>query len=94
MCILFAVPRYMKNRRPYKLKNFILFYNIIQILVNVWLVKEYISAGWFTEYGIFWDPLKSMSPNAIKVCFNNIIVIISYINNFLNLLQTIACQYL
>ncbi|XP_067208505.1 very long chain fatty acid elongase AAEL008004-like [Linepithema humile] len=30
-------PRYMKNKPPYKLKTFMLVYNIDQILANIWL---------------------------------------------------------
>ncbi|XP_011634278.1 elongation of very long chain fatty acids protein AAEL008004-like [Pogonomyrmex barbatus] len=40
----------MKNRPPYKLKNFILLYDFIQIVINAWFVMEFISAGVFTKY--------------------------------------------
>jgi len=47
--IFYAGSRYMKNRQPYKLRTFVLIYNVIQILANLWVVKEHISAGWFTK---------------------------------------------
>ncbi|XP_020290801.1 elongation of very long chain fatty acids protein AAEL008004-like isoform X1 [Pseudomyrmex gracilis] len=50
--ILYAGPGYMKNRRPFDLRTFILFYNVFQILANAWLVHSHISVGWFTEYSI------------------------------------------
>ncbi|XP_025269074.1 elongation of very long chain fatty acids protein AAEL008004-like [Camponotus floridanus] len=50
--VLYGGPRYMKNRPPYKLKTFILLYNLIQILVNLWFVKEHIAFGWFSKYNI------------------------------------------
>ncbi|XP_025269066.1 elongation of very long chain fatty acids protein AAEL008004 isoform X2 [Camponotus floridanus] len=50
--VLYGGPRYMKNRPPYKLKTFILLYDLIQILVNLWFVKEHIAFGWFSKYNI------------------------------------------
>ncbi|XP_011705078.1 PREDICTED: elongation of very long chain fatty acids protein AAEL008004-like [Wasmannia auropunctata] len=50
--VLYAGPRYMKDRPPYELKTFILIYNMIQILANLWFVKEHISLGWFSEFSI------------------------------------------
>jgi elongation of very long chain fatty acids protein 7 len=44
--ILYAGPNYMKDRAPYKLKSFILIYDLIQILANSWLVKAHLSSGW------------------------------------------------
>ncbi|XP_014473601.1 PREDICTED: elongation of very long chain fatty acids protein AAEL008004-like [Dinoponera quadriceps] len=63
--IYIAGPRYMKDRPPYKLRTFILVYNIFQILANAWIVKEHIRGGWFTEYGFIlaWKP-DIDSPNA------------------------------
>ncbi|XP_024880985.1 elongation of very long chain fatty acids protein AAEL008004-like [Temnothorax curvispinosus] len=55
--VLYAGPRYMKNRPPYELRTFILIYDVIQILANLWFVKEHISAGWSTDVafnGIFY----------------------------------------
>ncbi|XP_036138987.1 elongation of very long chain fatty acids protein AAEL008004 [Monomorium pharaonis] len=48
--ILYVGPCYMKNRPPFELKTFRLIYDMIQILVNLWSVKEHISAGWFVEF--------------------------------------------
>ncbi|KAL6254964.1 hypothetical protein P5V15_014306 [Pogonomyrmex californicus] len=48
--ILYAGPRYMKNRPPYKLRNFILLYDFIQIVTNAWFVMELLSVGVFTKY--------------------------------------------
>lgn len=44
--ILYWGPRFMKNRLPYSLKIFIKIYNICQIIVNAWLVREHLAAGW------------------------------------------------
>ncbi|XP_020284255.1 elongation of very long chain fatty acids protein 1-like isoform X2 [Pseudomyrmex gracilis] len=42
--ILYAGPCYMKDRPPFKLKTFMLFYDVIQILANAWIIKEFIAA--------------------------------------------------
>lgn len=33
-------PRYMKHRKPYELKNTLIIYNFIQVLVSIYLVYE------------------------------------------------------
>ncbi|XP_067214558.1 very long chain fatty acid elongase AAEL008004-like isoform X1 [Linepithema humile] len=60
-------PRYMKNKPPYKLKTFILVYNIIQILANIWVVKEHISSGWFSKYTFLCFIPHPTSPSAIRL---------------------------
>lgn len=37
---LYAGPRYMKNRKPFELKNTLIAYNLVQVLVSVYLVYE------------------------------------------------------
>lgn len=37
---LYAGPRYMKNRKPFQLKNTLIVYNVIQVIVSVVLVYE------------------------------------------------------
>ncbi|XP_011882173.1 PREDICTED: elongation of very long chain fatty acids protein AAEL008004-like [Vollenhovia emeryi] len=46
-CVLYAGPRYMKNRTPFKLRTIILIYDVIQILANLWLLKLQFEAGCF-----------------------------------------------
>jgi len=73
--VLYAGPRFMKDRPPYELRNFILIYDVIQILVNLWFVKQHISYGWFSEFSLTYAPPNSDSLNAIKVCSYNILII-------------------
>lgn len=43
LCYFLAVwltPWYMKNRSPYNLKNVLITYNIMMILVNLFIIKE------------------------------------------------------
>ncbi|KAG5344349.1 ELVL1 protein, partial [Acromyrmex charruanus] len=65
--VLYAGPRFMKHRPPYKLRTFILIYDMIQILANLWFVKQHISYGWFSEYSLICFPPNADSPNAIKL---------------------------
>ncbi|XP_072744128.1 very long chain fatty acid elongase AAEL008004-like isoform X2 [Anoplolepis gracilipes] len=68
--VLYAGPRYMQNQLPYKLKTFIMLYNLIQILANIWMVKEHLSFGWFSKYGITCSSFPYSTPdslNAIKI---------------------------
>ncbi|XP_011860078.1 PREDICTED: elongation of very long chain fatty acids protein AAEL008004-like, partial [Vollenhovia emeryi] len=51
--VLYAGPCYMKNRPPYKLRTFILIYNLFQILANLWLLKLHKDAGWFSRFTEF-----------------------------------------
>jgi len=71
--IFYAGPRYMKNRPPYKLRTFVLIYNLIQILANLWFVKEHISAGWFTKIIFVCRPRHIIGLDSMKVCFHNIV---------------------
>ncbi|KAI4494241.1 hypothetical protein M0802_009110 [Mischocyttarus mexicanus] len=39
-------PRFMKNREPYSLINFIRYYNILQVVLNIYVVYKFIKGGW------------------------------------------------
>ncbi|XP_018316191.1 elongation of very long chain fatty acids protein AAEL008004 [Mycetomoellerius zeteki] len=65
--VLYAGPRFMKDRSPYELKTFILIYDVIQILANLWFVQQHLSYGWFSEFTIICTTSNSNSPNAIKL---------------------------
>lgn len=40
-------PRYMKHRKPYELKNILIVYNFLQVLVSIYLVSEALFGLWF-----------------------------------------------
>ncbi|CAL1678602.1 unnamed protein product [Lasius platythorax] len=65
--VLYAGPRYMEDRPPYKLRTFISLYDLIQILANLWMVQEHISFGWFSKYGIICPEPSPDSPNTLKI---------------------------
>lgn len=68
--VLYAGPRYMKDRPSFELRSFILIYDMTQILANSWLVKEHLSAGWSSEFTLICRSRYSMSLNAMKL-FNS-----------------------
>lgn len=78
--VLYAGPRYMKDRPPFELRSIILIYDMIQILANSWVVKEHLSAGWFSDFTLICRSRYSTSLNAMKVCFYNIIIILKIVN--------------
>jgi len=46
--VLVCGPRFMKNRPPYLLNTFMKLYNIVQIVINVWLIYDLFDAGLFS----------------------------------------------
>ncbi|XP_030755498.1 elongation of very long chain fatty acids protein 7-like [Sitophilus oryzae] len=50
-------PRIMKNRKPLQLTKTIQFYDIIQVILNVYLVYEGIKCGWGTTYRFACEPI-------------------------------------
>ncbi|XP_029040361.1 elongation of very long chain fatty acids protein 1-like [Osmia bicornis bicornis] len=68
--VLKCGPKFMKDREPYNLKNFIKWYNIFQIVTNAIIVQQFISAGWFTEITVFCEPADySDTPRNMKVVY-------------------------
>lgn len=59
---LYAGPRYMKNRKPFELKNTLLLYNAVQVVLSVVLVYEGLEGGWRTSYNFRCQPV-DYSPN-------------------------------
>lgn len=61
-------PRYMKDRKPYDLKNTMIVYNFIQVLLSVYVMYEGLMAGWLYEYNFICQPVDySYNPNPVRV---------------------------
>ncbi|XP_017782284.1 PREDICTED: elongation of very long chain fatty acids protein AAEL008004-like, partial [Nicrophorus vespilloides] len=52
-----AGPRYMKDRKPYELKNLIKLYNAVQVGLSVFLVYEGLQGGWVNGYRFSCQPV-------------------------------------
>ncbi|KAL6433269.1 hypothetical protein ACFW04_006455 [Cataglyphis niger] len=65
---VFAGPNYMKNKKPYDLKNTMIIYNFIQILLSLYLFHEGLMAGWLYEYNYICQPVDySYKPSSIRM---------------------------
>ncbi|XP_075970997.1 uncharacterized protein LOC142973244 [Anticarsia gemmatalis] len=61
-------PRYMRDRKPYDLKNTMIVYNVSQILMSIFLVYEGLVAGWWNDYDLSCQPVDySDSPKARRM---------------------------
>lgn len=61
-------PKLMENRKPFELKNTLIIYNALQVILSIWLFREALHAGWFTTYSFRCQPVDfSRSPHAMRV---------------------------
>ncbi|XP_073841366.1 very long chain fatty acid elongase 7-like [Musca autumnalis] len=65
---LYAGPRYMRDRKPYELKNTMIIYNAIQVIISCGLFYEFYQAGWGTSYNYKCAPLTyDTDPNSMRM---------------------------
>ncbi|XP_012288633.1 elongation of very long chain fatty acids protein AAEL008004 [Orussus abietinus] len=63
-----AGPRYMRDKKPYTLRNTLIVYNFIQILLSMYLFYEGMAAGWFRDYSFRCQPVDySDNPKALRM---------------------------
>ncbi|XP_067008065.1 very long chain fatty acid elongase AAEL008004 [Anabrus simplex] len=61
-------PRFMKDRKPFKLTNVLMVYNLIQIVFNAMMFVMLMDAGWFGHYSFICEPVDySNTPHAMKM---------------------------
>ncbi|XP_039429296.1 elongation of very long chain fatty acids protein [Culex pipiens pallens] len=65
---LYAGPRYMAKRKPFKLEGVLIAYNAIQVVLSIWLVYEGIMGGWNGVYNLRCQPVDySRDPLAMRM---------------------------
>ncbi|XP_044261224.1 elongation of very long chain fatty acids protein AAEL008004-like [Tribolium madens] len=65
---IYAGPRYMKDRKPFDLKNAIIVYNFLQVIFSIFLVYEGLMGGWATGYSLKCQPVDySDNPMALRM---------------------------
>ncbi|KAG5672920.1 hypothetical protein PVAND_003008 [Polypedilum vanderplanki] len=65
---LYAGPKYMKNRKPFQLKNTLIVYNFIQVIFSIVLVVEGLEGGWRKHYNFRCQPVDySTNPIAMRM---------------------------
>nr|XP_024214935.1 elongation of very long chain fatty acids protein AAEL008004 isoform X2 [Halyomorpha halys] len=63
-----AGPAIMANRKPFKLRNLLVVYNLAQTLFSAWIFYEYLMSGWWGEYSFRCQPVDySYSPVALRM---------------------------
>nr|XP_002122915.1 elongation of very long chain fatty acids protein 7-like [Ciona intestinalis] len=71
--VIFAGPRYMKNRKAFDLRKAIVVYNLTMVVVSAWMVYEFLAAGWATGYSLTCQKVDySTSPKGLRmlrVCY-------------------------
>ncbi|XP_012265643.1 elongation of very long chain fatty acids protein AAEL008004-like [Athalia rosae] len=61
-------PRHMEHRKPYQLKNVLIVYNLLQVILSSWLFYEGLDAAWLTKYSWKCEPVDySDTPHARRV---------------------------
>ncbi|XP_034946042.1 elongation of very long chain fatty acids protein-like [Chelonus insularis] len=64
----YAGPKYMRDKKPYSLKNVLIIYNFIQVVLSIIIVHEGLAGGWWNDYGFGCQAVdKSMSPKALRM---------------------------
>ncbi|KAF7407168.1 hypothetical protein HZH66_001705 [Vespula vulgaris] len=65
---LSAGPKYMRDKKPYNLKNTLIVYNFIQVLLSIYIVHEGLMSGWFYHYNFYCQPVDySNDPVALRM---------------------------
>uniref|UniRef100_A0A182P528 Elongation of very long chain fatty acids protein n=1 Tax=Anopheles epiroticus TaxID=199890 RepID=A0A182P528_9DIPT len=65
---LYAGPRYMAKRKPFKLESVLIAYNAVQVLLSIVLVYEGIEGGWRKHYNYSCQPVDySRNPVAMRM---------------------------
>ncbi|VEN49055.1 unnamed protein product [Callosobruchus maculatus] len=75
ICIAYVVfvkiigPKLMENRKPFKLQQTLVYYNLFQVLFSTWLFYEIGMGGWFTgEYSFRCQPVDySNKPSTLRM---------------------------
>lgn len=61
-------PKYMRDKKPYDLRNVMILYNFIQVLLSLYLFYEGVFSGWLYEYSYTCQPVDySNNPTALRV---------------------------
>ncbi|XP_047344637.1 elongation of very long chain fatty acids protein-like isoform X4 [Vespa velutina] len=74
VCLFYAYfvkvlgPRIMENRKPFDLRNFMILYNLFQVIFSSWLFYECLASGWWGVYSFRCQPIDySDDPMAMRM---------------------------
>ncbi|KAG7526332.1 elongation of very long chain fatty acids protein 1-like [Solea senegalensis] len=84
---VYVGPRFMVNRKPYSLKKAMVVYNLSMVLLNAYIVYEFLAAGWATTYTWRCDLADTASsPMTFRMIRASWLF---YISKFIELLDTV-----
>lgn len=62
------IQRYMKNRKPYELRGFLLFYNLCQVILSFYMFVEILQVSIQSKYSLVCEPINySNDPLALRM---------------------------
>ncbi|CAH0554789.1 unnamed protein product [Brassicogethes aeneus] len=80
-------PKLMENRKPFEIKNVLIFYNLFQVLLSAYMFYESLDAAWLRNYSWTCEPIdRSMDPSAMRIARG---VYVFYLAKVSELLDTI-----
>ncbi|XP_019870260.1 elongation of very long chain fatty acids protein-like [Aethina tumida] len=80
-------PLYMQNRKPFQIKNTLIVYNFIQVLLSTYIFYESLDAAWLRGYSLKCEPVdRTTSPSAMRVARG---VYVFYLAKVSELLDTV-----
>ncbi|XP_017763310.1 PREDICTED: elongation of very long chain fatty acids protein AAEL008004 [Eufriesea mexicana] len=80
-------PRHMQHRKPYQLKNILVLYNFLQVLLSTWLFYEGLDAAWLRKYSWKCQPVDfSNTPEALRIAKGVYIYFLAKISELLDTL--------
>nr|CAB3242258.1 elongation of very long chain fatty acids protein 7-like [Phallusia mammillata] len=72
--VLYAGPRFMRDRKPFDLKYVMILYNLFMVLFSAWMCYEFLVCGWLFDYSLTCQEVEfeSTSPKQlrmVRVCY-------------------------
>ncbi|XP_076754082.1 stuck in traffic [Xylocopa sonorina] len=78
-------PKHMEHRKSYQLRNTLVVYNLLQVLLSFWLFYEGLDAAWLRKYSWKCQPVDfSNSPEALRVARGVYIYFLAKISELLD----------
>ncbi|XP_048845722.1 elongation of very long chain fatty acids protein 1a isoform X1 [Brienomyrus brachyistius] len=85
--VLYAGPRLMANRKPFQLTSAMIIYNFSMVVLNAFIVYEFMMSGWATTYTWRCDICDySDSPEALRMVR---VAWLFYFSKFIELMDTV-----
>lgn len=79
-------PKLMENRKPFQLRNVLIVYNFLHVLISIYLFIEGGMAGWFGKYNWRCEPFDpSTDETVLRVNQKTLTIFFIYKNCFCNI---------